>query len=242
VTLEVRVTPNTGGHAHFTSLTEYGTGSFVQSDGSAEPRVSNSTRTEITDFPDNYGQVLAYYKAGEHGTGETLVATAKIPAVSTKDTEWEVTDQREFDIKVSGLVEVASSSADHEFIYGGGCPHNPEARWLTLEMSAKVGALSNWYRTKFGVQLSLNDASLQFGGFFDNDLNDGGGRAGRCHGSHRQGIDVDVNRYDRGGSNIRTTLVGKTTRLELLTQYADLLWLEQIPEGASIHYRNLSHQ
>lgn len=239
VTLEMRVTPNTGGHAHFTSETEPGTGRFVQSDGSPDPR---GTSTEISDHPDAYGHVLAYYEAGEQGTGETLVATAEIPFVSPKDPEWEVTEEKTFNVKVPGLVEAPASSADYEFIYGGGCPHNPTARWMTTEMSAKVAALSSWYRTEFGAPLSLNDASLPFGGFFDNKMNDGGGRTARCHGSHRRGIDIDINGVDRGGVNVRTALVGKATRLDVITQRADMLWLEKIPEGYSVHFRNRTHQ
>lgn len=242
VSFEMRVTPNTGGHAHFSSLFESGTGRFVLRDGSPEPRTTNSTQTKISAQTDPYGHVLAYYKAGEHGTTETLVATARIDAVSEKDPAWEVTAEKTVNVKVPGLIEVANNSADHAFIYGGGCPHNPEARWMSPEMAAKTGALSSWYSTTFGAQLSLNDASLQFGGFFDNNTEKGGGRDARCHGSHRQGIDIDINSIDRGGANIRYAVVGKRTRLELLTHRAEMLWMEKIPEGYSIHFRNLSHQ
>lgn len=41
-----------------------------------------------------------------------------------------------------------------------------------------------------GIRLSLNDASLPFGGLLDNGTAD---RSSKCHETHRTGVDIDIN-------------------------------------------------
>lgn len=88
-----------------------------------------------------------------------------------------------------------------------------------------------------GRRLSLNDASLPYGGLFDK-----GQRAGRpCHQSHRRGIDIDINHQDSQAFDVRseTTMVnGKSVPLkERLIRLARLLDLYEVPEELSFHLR-----
>jgi hypothetical protein len=87
--------------------------------------------------------------------------------------------------------------------------------------------------------LSFNDASLEFGGFFDKGT---GNRADRCHVSHRKGIDVDINSIDSKGRDIWFDLyTGVNGAYGVLfydlEEYAELSDGKRVIEGESIHYR-----
>jgi hypothetical protein len=94
------------------------------------------------------------------------------------------------------------------------CPAHPSGLSRT-----RVMTLAAIYHYHSGRLLSLNDASLPYGGviaYFDSK-----GRDAHCHGSHRQGIDIDIDRVDMGGRDMTAEIMEKTSRtlLEFMEQF-----------------------
>jgi len=192
--------------------------------------------------------VRARYTAGKYGLTERIKVVATRPATLTRDRTSDAlqgAERPELDIKVPGLSEL-DPAANH-FAYGGGCLHSETgnkgdgvARYVTNEMAASLVVLNGYYQKWTGNNLSFNDASLPYGGFFDN-LN-GGGLDSGCHHSHRRGMDIDVNREDAAGeNNLRTKMVERGGSRELLLNVVDV-WAEKsnlvrLIEKGSIHYR-----
>lgn len=228
-------------HTHFTSEDEPGTGTFVTANGAGlDDRAINAQGTEIEGETDEYGAVRAHYKGGIFGVPERLTATARIEELSPQDPAAEVQAQAETHIRVSGLRQLPEQGENHSFNFtpSNPCKHSPSPTWLTDTTAQKVSALARIYRDSYGVQISYNDASLPYGGFFDRES-----RTNRCHTSHRRGIDIDVNSGDLAGTKLRTHREEDgRTRLLHLDDIARLLGFERIIEKASIHYRDKVYQ
>lgn len=149
-------------------------------------------------------------------------------------------DASEFDIKVPGLVHMAPSD-QNAFVYRylGGCPHDPPAaQYGTEDLYVRLRALNSYYKSLTGDDLSYNDASLPFGGFFDNEA--GGGRDAGCHQSHRRGIDVDINSADKQRASVYQPIVirgRQTTAYQALERKAIRDMQMQPVEEPTIHFR-----
>ena len=109
-------------------------------------------------------------------------------------------------------------------------------------MRERLAILTSAYEAKFGNRLSFNDASINFGGVFDNKNNTG--RDNLCHQSHRQGNDIDLNQWDEKGESLYMkdySLNGVfKSRLRFVTRFAKKLGLVKVVEGP-IHYRYINY-
>lgn len=245
VTLKNTIEPHGGGHTHFESSDEPGSGTYA-------PRQYGGTVSDahaITGVRASDGIYQATYTAGVLGVGEKIEVTASLPKAMDPFEEPAVSDQAEagLDIRVEGLVELVPGE-NGEFVFrdGGTCPHptgTPNvstATWMTPELRSRPVVLAGLYTHLTDGTLSFNDASLPNGGFYDNQ--GGFGRNSGCHKSHRRGIDIDVNTKADGSGramhNITIPFRGREEKLvDLLTLVAEDLHLEEIPEGNSLHYR-----
>lgn len=256
--LTAKIVPGTGSHKHFDGSKEQemaGTGSFVPLNGSLDELSLNDTR--IKGVTRNNGNFNTAYKAGEFGLVEELEIIARLPATAD---EPEVIDEigREIELRLDGLIAMPTQGPDYMFVYGGTCKHDPLATYMFPVLREAVLNLAYDYRQRFNAILSFNDASLQFGGRFDNwtgtrkDSNGNiieqglGGREWNCHESHRRGIDIDVNSPVRSvdARNLVVHDLGdyvqingsSVKRVDFLTTRACMLGLKRVKEP-SIHYR-----
>lgn len=132
---------------------------------------------------------------------------------------------KELRIAIPGLVRITSDLAHIGFADTGGCPHNPKPHWLMPHTHQKVNTLADIYHIETGRMLSINDASLEYGGVIANKLRDisptKNARDAHCHGSHRQGIDIDLNRVDTGGMDMSVDDAGggPLTLLEFMEHF-----------------------
>ncbi|MCW8918671.1 MAG: hypothetical protein OQL08_07630 [Gammaproteobacteria bacterium] len=262
ITLQSIVVPDSASHRHFTSVNQVGTGRFFKADpSSANPEAiptTSSIPSEITLKPDEIGSTWAMYKAGHFGIEENIEITAKN---STTGAQSSPTAQHRLSIKMPDLVPLDTSGVDY-YIRGTGnegCDlgHNASAttrrsHYVLPYMETLVTTLAKWYTLNTGgLKLSYNDASLEYGGFFDKGNNDN--LTQRCHLTHREGLDIDVNSNEEStcpdASNLDCISPGlspdnqEMTRLEFLTntvkQWKGYRW----NEGNLIHYRfNYLHQ
>jgi hypothetical protein len=97
-----------------------------------------------------------------------------------------------------------------------------------MERSARshVVALAELYQEKTGRMLSLNDASLQLGGVIAKSRITPEHEAvekdtPRCHGSHRIGVDIDINRVDMGGKNMAVETIEVLDKETTLLEFMD---------------------
>lgn len=252
VKLTNTIKPGSGSHAHFTDVNELGTGQYVplKSGDILDPDTSNTNKTVIEGETSSTGVFRAEYKAGEFGVKETITMEARRDATDVHpERKSKIATTKDIDIKAPNLVAMPEGSGDGEFyfVYGGSCAHSPTARWAVPEMKSRLVVLDALYKNKFGSRLSFNDASLQFGGEFDNKTGktSSGGRDSRCHQSHRRGNDIDLNQVDEGKKNIliETYLSNGVSqiRLQYIKGIAKELDLEQVPEANSIHFRNINY-
>lgn len=203
VRLANSVVPGSGGHVHFARETEPGTGAYIES---TPPWSSiDESRVSILAKTDAAGILQARYRAGIYGVEEAVSATATDPNNSTlvRDAE-----PRRFFIRLPGLVALDTSGMTYKLrgSYASDCDqgHNDaqtlrRSHYVTPSTYEMVQRLNDRWLAEGGDNLCLNDASLPFGGFFDN----GGSTRGtkeqepnkdtRRHVSHRRGIDIDVN-------------------------------------------------
>lgn len=140
-------------------------------------------------------------------------------------------------IAIPGLVQITAENGFVGFADKGGCPHDPKPHWLTPRAKSKVLVLAAIYNLRTERRLSLNDASLPLGGVIANKLKDISptkeARDAHCHGSHRQGIDVDINRVDMGGRNMTVEVVEDHGREGTLLDFMD----EQVTDlNGSLHH------
>lgn len=186
--------PGSGGHLHFDSTTEPGTGRYLN----ATPTWSliSDDATQFSTVTDEQGTVSATYRAGDFGVEEDIAVTAVSPLDSSK----RISYGNILTIGVPGLIPLDISGLTYTL--GGGytspCDtghnHGPtlrESHHVTPQMSTKVQEMHDRFFLETDIHLSLNDASLPLGGFFD--AADNNNRNSRCHAWHRQGVDIDVN-------------------------------------------------
>lgn len=266
------------GHAHLSGKEETGSGKYTalnpDTDKLSDPilhdvqkKIKNDvlvSAEKYTAIPgiegktNKFGVFLTKYTGGRLGVEEKIEIEAKRPRISAKDLESSDIDEVNLDIKVPGLVPIPDTGDYHRFKYGGTCKHSPTARWVSADMYPRVISLAALYARDTSTKdytyiLSFNDASTSFGGLFDNQ-----GSAGidvRCHGSHRRGIDIDINGDDwkiNKSTLIRSrgedmyhgnvTVNGRIyTKTELLKELAAAVGFEKVREP-SIHYRNHNHR
>lgn len=139
-------------------------------------------------------------------------------------------------IALDGLVELtAGDDAPVTFHDFGTCPH-AKTHFLTPTTLAAVKEVARKYLEGRGVMLSINDASLEFGGVIDNrDLI----RLTRCHVSHRQGIDIDINGDRSGGLRSGDTFTRNQTSVvarDWLDDFFDREHMGRVP-SAGLHWR-----
>jgi len=248
--VEATIVPQSGGHTHFTGEEEQADGILWDFNDPAPPTSSAPSPTYTT-TTDQFGSVLLKYRPGEIASVERFTATVSLPAT---DYEPAVTREKSEDlfIKVNGLLHPPPGYGGQNFVYadGGGCPHLIDDRsgtsfghYFNSSMIQRVATLNALYNLHTNNNLSLNDGSLPYGGRFDNEF--GNGRGINCHESHRRGIDLDINGVDTGDGNLRdindtVTFNGDDLPLGVfLTDVARMIGLEKIPEGWSIHYRQV---
>ena len=240
VTVENRIIKGSGGHSHF--LDQAGT---VHGDGTYTARNVADTVIapyKITGSVNQYGSFKADYTAGKLGVTEAIdVTVVREPRpLEPDEIRLEKQDASELDIKVPGLVHM-SPSDQNAFVYkyGGGCPHlPPAAQYGTESLYVRVRALNSYYKSLTGDDLSYNDASLPFGGLFENE--GGGARDAPCHQSHRRGIDVDINSVDKQGASIYQPVMIRgvqSTAYHELEQKAKKIMQMQPVREPTIHFR-----
>lgn len=253
VKLSNTITPGSGGHAHFSSNNELATGSYgaLFPDDKVDPDTPDTYGTVIEGKTHSDGIYFAFYEAGEFGVKEAVTVEARRDATPIHPKLKSEPITKTIDIKAPDLVEMPQGVADGEFKFNNGttCNHNPTARWVVPQMKSRLLLLDALYKNKFGHRLSFNDASVKFGGKFDNNTGTEenpkpGGRDSLCHQSHRRGNDIDVNSADENNENIRTESYLENdipfTRLEYVTTTAIKLGLEKVVEGP-IHYRYINY-
>lgn len=204
---------------------------------------------------DAQGVFKARYQAEAHGAEETLWFEVKRPATPTDPELRGESVEKPLLIAIPDLVRITRDNAPLAFADGGTCRHSPDPHWLTPSTRTRVMTLAAVYHLRTGRLLSLNDASLPLGGVLATNRitvaqehkEDG---MPRCHGSHRQGIDIDFNEDDRQvgdpgseavGENIRIATVDirgeSRTLLEYLDLVAERLGGTDYHTDESIHYR-----
>lgn len=226
-----------------------GTGKFSSMgyNSTLNPGGAGEKDTVIEGDSDGDGIFKARYQAQDHGADENIRIEVKRPAT---DSDPEVVGEpadKELRIAIPGLIQITQDNAPLAFADGGTCPHDPSPHWLTPNTRSRVMTLASIYHLQTGRLLSLNDGSLPYGGALARQRIVG--ESGLCHGSHRQGNDIDINSDDRlvgtpghepVGENLRTTQItfqGKSvTLLDYLTHWAGRLGGRRIPEEP-IHYR-----
>lgn len=183
IELLVTIVPESGSHLENTDPTKAGTGKFT----GASPE-GDTGEAHVTLITGSDGKASATYTAGVYGLKERLQVSStdgnNVPVVSSK----------EFDIKVNGLIALTGFPLLGNF-YTSDCDKNHNtgestgrlSTYVTSSTANKIGMLNFYYETFTGDSLCFNDASLAFGGYFDD------GNDGSCHASHRRGIDIDVN-------------------------------------------------
>ncbi|HEX7048045.1 MAG TPA: hypothetical protein VF275_10805 [Gammaproteobacteria bacterium] len=204
VRFQSNVVPRSAGHEHFASAEEIGTGEWTTplTGVKWDPEGEHTKRTMV-DVPvtHEFGRVAVSYRAKEHGVAEIITLT---PVRYKEDGTLEKFEPASdlLNIEIPGLERI--TTADNVvFAYGGGCPHNPPAQFFTPTSYAKMSFVAWKFFEKTGEKLSLNDASLTYGGVIDNG-DGGGGRDKKCHVSHRVGI--DINNADSAGKLLRDKL------------------------------------
>lgn len=242
------ILPGTGGHSHFTDPDERGTGSYTAlSPDDTFP--DNADLTQILGKTDDQGEWRTQYAAGEFGLIEKIEITAVRPAgngdAERRDSTWSAVT-----INIPTVLTTPYNGVGGMvFVDGGTCDHDPvpddsyvesSARYMSIPLASRLVILDGIYsHITSGRHLSLNDASLPYGGLFDK-----GQRAGRpCHQSHRRGIDIDVNHEDAQKVDIRnavTVVNGDSMTLKgWLINFGPRLGLYQVIEDKSLHFRFL---
>jgi len=241
------VVGRTNGQTYFTHG-EIGTGKFISLgyNSTLNPGGAGEKDTVIEGDSDVDGIFKARYQVYDHGADENIRIEVKRPAT---DSEPEVVGEpvdKELRIAIPGLIQITQDNAPLAFADGGSCPHDPSPHWLTPNTRSRVMTLASIYHLTTGRLLSLNDGSLPYGGVLakrrvavETDL---------CHGSHRQGVDIDLNSSDRLvgtpgqepiGENMRTTKIDFRGKQRPLLDYVDF-WAEKL-DGTDYHGTNSIH-
>jgi len=205
VDVKATIVPESGGHLHFHKPNEAGTGDFLKSPGNEHPEEIKDTREDsggdetpelsVTGRTGHNGAFYAKYQAGVYGVAENLDVTVTDP----NNEEVEKFGRAELKIRVPGLVPLDETGDLYtlrgSFVTPCDIQHNDSStlrrsHYVTSDMILFIHALAHVFKSVEGVKLSFNDASLEFGGFFDDGVKD---RSERCHVTHRHGVDIDVN-------------------------------------------------
>lgn len=244
--------PQGHGHDHF-GPAEPGTGNYACDSAFSCQVVDDGAfpmDTIVEGRTSSLGVFNASYAAREFGVSETItISMTREPTPKDPSTVVGVDERHTLDIRHPGLFRVDAAGISAIRNLGTGCPHDPGAEWMTGNSGRRLRGVTESYLDGTGRMLSLNDASLPFGGFFDN--GNGGGRVSPCHVSHRVGVDIDLNRIDSGGKKIRCrkdegpgcvadTETVNGTPVDLIDYVDDLFERKvgrRILEGNSIHYR-----
>ncbi|HET9679604.1 MAG TPA: hypothetical protein VFP95_03465 [Gammaproteobacteria bacterium] len=231
-----------------------GTGRFESLGYSSEvdPNTPKTQGTEIEGQTNSDGIFKARYHAQDLAGIDIITMQPSREHTDTLPPRIGDRLERRITVGFQGFQEITTSNTPVIFVDGGTCPgHGQLPHWFTLEALQGVQAVAQIYYETIGNKLSLNDASLPLGGLIDNSY--GGGRASKCHVSHRQGIDIDINKVDSGGALLRDVyndngeLVAQCTTHAVkgvdicLDRYLNGLFyheaFDRIKEGGSIHYR-----
>lgn len=224
VTVSATIVEESGGHIHFEDADEPGSGRFIEGEqfGDIEIDDDGKAATIVGSFDDE-GSYGVRYQASDLGVKDRLTAIAsrelEVPGgigvaeavseeltiaieelVDFSDGLWE-----DIPTPTAGSGRGSPPHPEYGFAlaYGGSCPHQPPAVWVTPETRAAIIELNAAYSEQFDAGLSFNDASLQFGGKIE-DLREGG-RDASCHQLHRTGIHIDVNSVDLASTNLWNT-------------------------------------
>lgn len=233
---------------HFKSSKEEGTGLFsaLEEDNPVYPPPDPETpelqapkkwvklRTKRkTKYERNYGRAYATYTAGKYGIKETLKASILESFDANESIGTKKDGFDELLITVPGLAKIDKSrtmSADGKNIvieggYKSACDkqHNAEALdrysdYLTEPAMKGLVSLDQTYYKETGEHLCLNDASLIYGGFYDNGKADQKG----CHKGHLRGIGIDINNT---GKYCASVLKKSTTTCSL--------YVKNLPKGVT---------
>lgn len=234
------IVKQSGSHLHFNTDDEIGTGQYV---ASIPPWLSStSNNTSISSQTDKDGLFTANYRVGKFGLKEKISIF-----VTNQITSEKLLTEGELEIRIPGLVGLSQDGEMYRVLGSGkpGCDagHNDKAHirrshYLLPEVMKEIESVAVEYNSRIDAKLSFNDASLEYGGFFD-----AGSRTSECHVSHRIGNDIDINKIDTNGNNIRTkTIIGANGAPELLLSILDDIFesnggASRIVEETSIHYR-----
>lgn len=242
------ILPGSGGHSHFTDADERGTGSYsALNPDDTFPDSADPTR--ILGKTNEQGKWRTEYAAGEFGLIEKIEISAVRPTESgdmeRRDSTWSAVT-----INIPTVLTTPYNGVGGMvFADGGTCDHDPlpddgyvesSARYMSIPLASRLVILDGIYSyITNGRHLSLNDASLPYGGLFDK-----GQRTGRpCHQSHRRGIDIDINHEDAQEIDIRSVVTmvnGELMTLKRwLINFGPHLSLYQVIEDNSLHFRFL---
>ena len=156
----------TNGQTYFTRG-DRGTGEFssVGYDAVVNPGGEQEMGTVIQGETDENGLFVARYQAQDHGARETITFSVKRPGPPEIEG---ASVEEELLIAIPGLVQITVDHGPVGFVDGGGCPHDPKPHWLTERTRNKVIGLASVYYGLTNRELSLNDASLPYGGVIAN--------------------------------------------------------------------------
>lgn len=179
-----------------------------------DPSVVEGQTLTLSSF--NRGVFATSLTAGFHGVSERVIAEAWRPAQDGDRERRSAEVEQGIDIRVPTLARMAADTeSDMVFADGGSCPHTTgtpgdaedAAAWVTAETRFALRLVAQDYFAATGRLLSINDGSLPFGGFFDNQTSrpQPDPRDKRCHLYHRIGRDIDINGTDSGGRRLNCT-------------------------------------
>lgn len=191
ITAQNIIVPGTGSHKHFTNPEEVGTGEYSVLFGQlVEPPADAGIKAKTDQF-----NLVVSYAPGEFGLSELIKVKARDPL---RGTELDGPSQN-LNIRVPGLIPLDTANVSYALrgSFGNDCdighndgPTDRRSHYVLPEMYGFAGTLAGRFFSHESVRVSYNDASLEFGGFFDDGTSN---RADACHVSHRTGRDIDVN-------------------------------------------------
>lgn len=259
VRMETYVVPDTNGHGYDMGKNGIGTGRFIPAGYEAVVNPDEDEGVEetvIQGVTDKDGIIKVQYQARDHALMENLSVKLKRPAEDGAP-EIVVTDTSDMNLKISvqGLQLLTSSNGYFSFRDFGSCQHSAPVNYVTPAFGSVLISASAVYYAKTGMRISLNDASLPWGGVIANFVGSkkqggtlvsySGGRDAPCHKSHRFGIDIDVNKNEWLSANqpgrdinVETVVEGQRTEtaLEYLTSLMRRYGACRVYEEP-IHYR-----
>lgn len=269
VSVKNTIEPESGSHRHFfVGGADPGTGKHALRSGELVEQPSDTELKALTgpfggietDYtPKDYGQnpkdPAAPFSKGSYGLSEVVEVSVKDPLTGSVIEA----DDQVLQIRVLGLVPLDTSGQFYILAgtFATDCDrqHNdsanvrrshyvtPDMRSFAQELAQRFFAATADSSGQNGIKLSYNDASLEFGGLFDDGNNSN--RDAVCHTSHRAGIDIDVNVGGgscdpQAGYNLDCPsspgYPAGGTRRKVLTEIAKELGAKKIEEP-SLHYR-----